>query len=337
MKAIRRVAAFAAAVMVAGAFAGCSRAETTAESITEKGRIVSTVWKDETGSPAAGPEGYAEIRYTYRGADTTEMYYDAEGKPFAVLGGYYGRTVTRDGKKRVTGITFLDSIGDRAVNALGYSYIRMEYTSFGEVKKLAYYAEGKKPGTVPSLGYASITTEFSGKSVTRRTWEDENGNPVETPMGYAVMRQKLNDKHQVIRTRFEHADGSPAVCPDGWSICEQERDGRGRVIRVSYFDTLEQLSDHGAGYAREEIRHEKEGQYVTRFTAAGEQVPFQDGVMMLLRSEKDDRIVSDTYLDANGEKTAGADGVSRVEYIWGDEGSIAGYRYYDIEGNQIQE
>ena len=69
--------------------------------IEEKGKIKETVWTDENGQPAAGPEGYASVRYTYTRDTTTERYYDTAGNPYRTDGGYYGRVVTKDGKNRI--------------------------------------------------------------------------------------------------------------------------------------------------------------------------------------------------------------------------------------------
>ena len=325
----------AAAVLLAAAPAAHGRAEITAESETEKGRVTRTVWRDENGNPAAGPEGCAEIRYSYHGSMTEERYYDAEGLPCEGSAGAYGRQVERNGKGLVTSITYLNEKGERAINRLGYSLVAMSYTSFGEVRFLGYYGEQKKLVRVPSLGYASVTTEFSGKSVTRRTWADENGAPVETPMGYAIMRQKLNKSYQVIRTRYEHADGSPAMCADGWSICEQERDGKGRVTKITYYDTLSQLTDRGAGYAWETYDYEKDGVVVSRFALNGDPVQFTQGVDKVRRVIRDDRILSETYLTAAGEKTTDASGVSTVEYDYNEDGSVKAVRRLDPEGNPV--
>ena len=50
--------------------------ELTPVSTEENGRIRETVWMDENDQPAAGPEGYSSVRYTYKGDNTYEEYFD---------------------------------------------------------------------------------------------------------------------------------------------------------------------------------------------------------------------------------------------------------------------
>ena len=143
-------------------FAACG--EVKSRNIEEKGKIRETVWTDEEGQPAAGPEGYASVRYTYTRDTTTERYYDTDGNPYRTDGGYYGRVVTKDGKNRIIEIEYLDQKGKKTLNSQGYAQVTMTYTGFGGVRQISYTGTNKKLVTVPSLGYASVTTEYSGKS-----------------------------------------------------------------------------------------------------------------------------------------------------------------------------
>ena len=93
----------------------------------------------------------------------------------------------------------------------------------------------KKPVTVPSLGYASVFNEYSGKTMTSRTFKDAKGNPVDGKDGYAAVRQKVDKRYIVQSIRYDHADGSPAVGPDGWFRCVKERDDKGRLVSVKYY------------------------------------------------------------------------------------------------------
>ena len=162
------------------------------------GKVIEETWTESDGTVLPGPEGYATITYGYEKNETTEKYFDETGAPYRMAGGYYGRIITRDSKRQITGVTYLDADGKRTVNDWGYSRIRMDYTSFGEVKFLMYYGEDKAPVIVPSLGYAGIQAEFRGKTLTRRTFIDVNENPIDGTAGYAAMVQRINKKNQVL-------------------------------------------------------------------------------------------------------------------------------------------
>ena len=115
----RRLTALAAAILLLAAFMSGSTAEVTEEKKETGGKVTSVIWKDENGNPAAGPDGYAEIRYTYDASGVREAYFDVEGQPFQVSGGYYGRNVTRDGKNRIKSIEYLGKNGELTLNGMG--------------------------------------------------------------------------------------------------------------------------------------------------------------------------------------------------------------------------
>ena len=152
---MKRILAAHIAAVLCLAITICAAAEVTSRSKESNGRVVETVWTDENGQSAAGPEGYASVRYSYNRADTFEQYYDADGKPAQANGGYYGRRVERDGKKRITAIEYLDQNGQRMDNLDGYAQVTIAYTSWGAVRQVSYTNKSKKLVIVPSLGYAS--------------------------------------------------------------------------------------------------------------------------------------------------------------------------------------
>ena len=304
----------------------------------ENGKIKETVWTDEDGQRVAGPEGYASVRYTYKGAVTTEQYFDADGNPCLSNGGYYGRRISRDGKNRIEEIDYIDQDGQRMNNLQGYAQLNMAYTSFGEIRQMSYYGENRRPVTVPSLGYASVSIDFSGKTMTGRTYKDTKGNPVDCADGYASLKQKIDKKkkNQVVSIRYDHADGTPATGPDGWYRCVKDRDDKGRLLSVKYYDTNMQLTDRGAGYAWEGYSYDGDNTVrVTRYDLNGEKITDGSGVATTVREMRDDRIVKESFLDRDGNRTANALGVGEILYSYDHEGSLEQVSYRDTEGNPV--
>ena len=300
----------------------------------EKGKIKETVWTDEGGNPAAGPEGYASVRYTYTRDTTTERYYDKDGQPYETEGGYYGRTVTKDGKDRVTEIEFLDRNGKRTLNRQGYAQVTIAYTGFGGIRQISYTGLNRKLVTVPSLGYASVTTEYSGKSIASQTFKDTRGKPVDSVNGYAVMKQKLNKKYQVMSIRYDHADGSPATGPDGWFRCVKDRDGKGRVTSVKYYDVNMNLIDRGAGYAWEEYSYEGDRIVkTTRHGLNGEVITDNAGIASTVREMKDDKVIRERFLDKDGKRVSNELGVAEILYGYDAQGRLETVSYCDTDGN----
>ena len=311
-----------------------ARADLTRQETEKYGKVVEAVWVDETGAVCAGPEGYARVTYSYDGTETTERYYDAEGEPCQVAGGAFGLTVTRDGKRRVVGIVYLDEDGRKALNALGYARVKIDYTSFDEVKNLTFYGEGKGPVVVPSLGYASVKTEFRGKTMTRRTWMDDRGNPVDTPQGYAVLVQRINKKNQVLGVSFEHADGTPATCADGWSSSTRELDEEGREVCVKYYAADGSLTDRGAGYAWAQTEYVgRNERHITRYDLSGEKTEAPGGYTTLCQTWQEDRVVLETFLNAEGQRILNRDGGGAVRYDYDAAGRVVQVNYEDLGGS----
>ncbi len=288
------------------------------------GKVVRRTWVDESNMSVAGPEGYAAVTFEYSGKTVTERYEDAEGNPFETAGGYSGRSVTRDAKKRITEIRYLDAEGQLTMNAWKYARLAMSYTSFGSLRRLSYYGTDKKRTVVPALGYAAIECDYRGTTLTGRTYLNAAGKPVDTQMGYATMIQKVNKKNQVTGVSYQHADGSPALCPDGWSSCEITRDDKGRETARRYYGTDGRMTDRGTGYAREEIRYPSENEkQITRYDTEGNAVVTDGGYVTLVQTIRDGKVIRERFLDASGQRVTNREGAGEVTYEYGADGAVS--------------
>ena len=324
MKTGKRAAAFWIGMMMLFCVIS-AQAELTKKEETKNGKLVSVTWTDENGEPAEGPDGYASVQYTRGGGTATETYYDAEGNPCEAAGGYYGKSVTTDGKGRVTEIIFLDSNGRITMNSQQYARVTITYTNFGAVRRQSYYGIDKKRTVVPALGYAAFECEFRGKTMTRRTYLDAAGKPTDTADGYAVMIQKVNKKNQITGIEYQHADGTPATCPDGWSRSEITLDKKGRETSVKYYTADGKLTDRSLGYAWEETAYPSDDEErVTRYDLAGRPVERDGGYVTLVRIRKDGRITREYFLDADGNRVANAGGAGALAYSYDQDGNITG-------------
>ena len=305
------------------------------QEITEaNGKVTQIEWKDEEGNLVPGPDGcYAKVRYTYKGDEVTEMYFDAEGVTCMSAEGAYGKKTTVDGKGRVTAVEYLDPNKQRMLNARGYGLMTVSYHSFGEERVVAYYGSGKRLVTVPSLGYAKVVNEYSYKTMTRREFQDAQGKPVDCAQGYASVKQKLDKKNRVLSIRYDHADGKPATGPDGWFRCKLERDEEGRITKIEYQDTNENPTDRGAGYVWEEREYSGDEVFVTRYDMSGNKIADPGGVVTVARKENEDgQVAQERFLDENGKATVNALGVGGIRYTYDHKGRIETVAYLDTEG-----
>jgi len=309
-------------------------AEAVPVNTEENGRITQTIWTDAEGNLTAGPEGYATVRYTYKGkTEIIEKYFDVSGDPYETAEGCCAKKTTLDGKGRVIQVDWLDAEGEKTLNIRGYASMTITYTGFGETGMVTYLGLNKRAVMVPSLGYASVLTEYSNGRMTGRTFRDTKGQPVDSLEGYAVVKQKLNKKYQVIRIRYAHADDSPAVGPDGWYRCIIDRDDNGQITSIKYYDVNENQIDRGASYAWEERTYPDENTVaVTRYDMDGNKVTDKAGVATLVRIMQDDRVTRERFLDENGQPTVNELGAGVVVYGYDHAGRLETVTFQTVDG-----
>lgn len=321
------------AMLTALAFGG--GAEITQREKTKGGKVVRREWVDESGALVPGPEGYAYVIRSFSGTTVTEKFYDPDGNPAVLAGGYAGQMLTYGNRHRLEEIVYLDEKGNRTECAAGYARLRITYSSGGKVTSASYFDRRNSPVAVPSLGYASVRSEYRGSTVTKTTWLSANKKPVDLPSGYAVRIQSVNKSNKVTGIRFERADGSAAVCPEGWATCKRELDKNNREVSVKYYDAAGSLIPMGGDYAYEVKTWSGDQAYtLDRYDATGQRVPAGNGYASMKREfNRKDQLVRETCLDASGRVCADVTGVAVRSYTYDEKGRFAGVRYEDEQGN----
>ena len=188
---------------------------------TKGGKLSRRIWVDSEGNLSESPEGYSIVTFSYSGTSVTEKYFDAEGTPVQLAGGYYSRVLTYGNRHRLEELVYLDDQGNRVNCTAGYARMRVGYTMAGGVTLASYYDASGDLKRVPQLGYAQVKNDYRGTTLTRTTYLDENKNPVDTPLGYAVRVQSVNKSNKITGVRFEHADGSAASCAEGRAVMRE--------------------------------------------------------------------------------------------------------------------
>ncbi len=336
MNRTRRWTALAAALLLLLVPGIQSIAEVTAEKTETRGKVTEITWKDENGNITAGPDGYAVVRYAYKGQETTEKYYDADNLPFRTEGGYHGRIVVADGRGNISSISYIGIDGKLTLNSMGYAKVLYRYFMNKEEREVIYFgADGKTPVIVPSLGYAQMETKHRGNVFIGRVYMDSKGNPVDIPAGYASLEIQLGKKTSAPKKIwYEHADGSPATGPDGWSICEVDLDAKGKPTKYTYLDEQGKMTEQG-GCAWEEFRYGKENTVtVTRYSLDGNKIPYDGEAVSVRRKMKGDKIAEETYLNDAGEPVTLSGGYTTVSYSYNDSGDLETTQYRDSEGNR---
>ena len=329
------LAGLAAALMLSG-FLGGAPAEW--EEQVKGGKVVRRTWKDETGTTALAPEGYAVVTRSISGTSVTEKFFDAEDRPIRTPGGYYGQILTYGNRHRLEEIVYLDEDGDRMECAAGYARMKTVYTSSGAVKTTTYYDLAGEQVTVPALGYAQVKNEYRGTTLTSTTYLDEHKKPVDTPLGYAVLIQSVNKSNRVTGIRFEHADGSPASCAEGWATMKRELDKKNREVSLKYYDLAGKMTDRGLGYAYETKKWESDLVCVIRrYDLQDQPVSLGDGIDALRREmNKAGRVIRETFLDTGDAAREDSTGVASRVYGYDSEGRLVKVSFEGARGDATE-
>ncbi len=323
------LAAMLAAVTV------CGQAELRLNETKKGGKVVRREWLDESGALTNGPEGYAYVIRSFSGTTVTEKFYDAEGNPATLAGGYAGQMLTYGNRHRLEEIVYLDEKGKKTECGAGYARLRLTYSGSGKVTSAGYFDARNDSVTVPGLGYAAVRVEYRGSTMTKTTWLDASKKPRDLAAGYAVQIQSVNKSNKVTGIRFEHADGSAAASPEGWASCRRELDKKNREVSVKYYDLAGNLMPVGGSYAYEVKTWSGDQAYtLDRYDATGQRVPAGDGYASLKREyNKNDQLIRETCLDASGRVCEDATGVAVRSYGYDGEGRFSEVRYEDERGN----
>ena len=207
-------------------------------------------WYDVDGNPAAGPDGYAWVDYTYRGTRLIkEAYYTADEtlffnakKGYAVkedvysystfLGtNYYGAdgelTAGPDGYARVvysshklsgnksTRVMYYNADGSLFFTDKGYCGIEQSKTRYGYVAEEVYYV-GKDDRGPCNDGYSRVTWNYtrSGRVTIQCFYDNNNHLVVSQKEGYAVIKNDYSG-NRVTRTEYLDENKKPTLGPDG--------------------------------------------------------------------------------------------------------------------------
>lgn len=194
-------------------------------------------------------------------------------------------------------------------------------------------------------GYYGILREYdsAGNNI-RVTFLDENNDPVDTPLKYAVEEKEFNESGQQVSCRYYDAAGKPACSYYNGFGVQYEYDEKGRRVRATCLDETEHPMILSAGYSilvweyyetdgpengkvREEFYYLPDGS--PAFLSLG-----QSGIYM--EYDENGQISLMTYLGADGSRIVTNKGYTSVTYTYYADNSVQSSLYYDIDGNPFR-
>ena len=135
----------------------------------------------------AADVGYAIRTITTVPGGKLEEYFDEKGNPICLPNRYYAVFREYDKQERNIRVTFLDIDREPTSNIYGYATIEYDYDLSGK-KEAEYYFDKNQVHTCSNLfGYGKKIEYDDNGNVKKITYIDEDGEPMMTGSGYAIM------------------------------------------------------------------------------------------------------------------------------------------------------
>ena len=176
------------------------------------------------------------IRTTRSKSEIRLDYVNADGKIcLAADRGYATQIRTQDTEGRNILQAYYDENGEPAVLSGGYHAIRREYNSEGQNDRITYLGTEMQPMTVTG-GYVTIIRSYNaeGKAETD-TYRDADGNPVSRTGGYYGYRRTYDSEGRIASVTYLDAEGNPVNNRYGYATEERTYDEEGKLLQRRYF------------------------------------------------------------------------------------------------------
>ena len=205
---------------------------------------------------------------------------------------------------------YFDATGKPALQNLGHFALLHEYDTDGQDVKITYLGADHKPVMIRS-GYAIAVRIFNSSGLVQtELYYDTEGLATETPMMAYGCLKEYNESGRNIKITYLNRDHEPAMSGQGFAI-----------MRRSYYET-----DDLVGLVKDEFYYNENDQPIKLSLG-------QYGI--LKEYDEYGRVISITYLDADGNSIINYDGFTTLKRTYNEDDSIKTELYYDIKGNPI--
>lgn len=251
------------------------------------------------------------------------------------------KVVTKEGN--VTRTDYIDEDGNLRIAANAGYATKLVLRQHNSETETYFDDQGERISLY--YGYYGILREYdsAGNNI-RVTFLDENNDPVDTPLKYAVEEKEFNESGQQVSCRYYDAAGKPACSYYNGFGVQYEYDEKGRRVRATCFDETEKPMILSAGYSilvweyyetdgpengkvREEFYYLPDGNPASLSLG-------QSGIYM--EYDENGQISLMTYLGADGTPIVTNKGYTSVTYTYYADNSVQSTLYYDIDGNPFR-
>ncbi len=323
------------AVMNSSGYAYCT------EEISEDGNTSTVRFFDSEMKPTAHESGYSAYTLETIGdamtsSRTTKIYkyYDINMDPFIMEEGYAGYSVT-SGAPGMSSVTteYFDAEGKPVLIAGGYAADVYYKYSPGLTEYHSYYGVDGEP-VLTDNGYASFGHEPAGEGRgVIYYYRGVNGEPVIGPEGYAVKEVVYGSEDPQPRERFLDADGNLTLCNDGYAYMTETETEEGSIER--YYDTEgNRAVNRSVNASAIHTIYDPSGEVVRKeYLGVNDEPVLSTSGYAVKEVITDEGERSVRYLDTENKPVLNKEGYAYSVEEFGDNESVL--RYYDPEGSRV--
>jgi predicted Ser/Thr protein kinase len=259
---------------------------------------------DVNDEPTITTDGYSIHRWAFdeRGNVTEESAFDSAGSPTILAEGVHRIRKTYNERNQTIEIANFDTNDQPTINLAGIHRSRSTFEQNNEVAKFYYDVDGELTNHVE--GNAGLLAEYDSRgNVIKATYVDENQQPINTSLGFAIEEIDYNENGAQTRRTLFDAAGKPTLHQEGWHRVESELNDRNQETRRRYFDTKNEPAWHADGYAGWNQEFDQRG-----------------------------NLTSNTLIGCDGEPAFGKHGYCCERNTYSDAGHLIESSYFDPKG-----
>ncbi len=306
------------------------------------GRAIHSEYYDLDGNPKEMPGGYYGVENSYNKNDLPiyTRYLGGDFEPVIISSGYCALRTEYDRSKHIIKISYYDEDDNPILLQDGCQYLTREYDFVGNVICEGYYGMFGEPVLKRGLYHKIIRDYDDEKHVTKESYLGTDGNPIPLSDGAAAYSYEYDENNNIVKLTYLGTDGNPVINAYGYASYRRWYNSENQITREEYFDEKDNPILCSRGQWAVEYEYDEEGNVVklTYLGLEGTPIINTSGYSICRRSyNSTNKLIREEYYDTEEKPIVLSIGQFAVEYEYDESGANNKKKYFDIEGKLIAE
>lgn len=327
-----------------------------------RGNMVKIAFYDESGTKLVNSNENVSgwnITYDDLGNETERSFFDEQGKPGEVIGGYAKRICTYDANGHlaserfytlsgklasINGIAGTDYVCDERGNILvnkpigadggwaaNYLEVRSKYDQFDNCIEISFWDRNNKPEQNLN-GVHKVTSKYNSINLeTEACFYDKSGKlTLASDVGYAMLKNEYDNRGYRIKASCYGTDKKPIKGKEGWASSTYEYDTFGNVIKQCFFDVDGKPSKGMVPVSIYKYDNNNNLIYQAEQDGTGNFIINPQSGWAISKMEYNDKsqMLSESYYNTKDEPIDAKVGYHKVTYMYDSKGNVVEQKYF---------